>query len=111
VLIPPAYGTLGTLGRNPWRDTGFKNWDVSITKVFKFKERLTTQFRAEFFNILNHPNFANPYGGPGGPTASLDPSTGSPFGYSSATPDAASSNPVLGQGGSRAMQLGLKLIF
>jgi hypothetical protein len=111
VLIPPAYGTLGTLGRNPWRDTGFKNWDVSVTKVFKFKERLTTQFRAEFFNILNHPNFANPYGGPGGPTASLDPSTGPPFGYPSATPDAASSNPVLGQGGFRAMQLGLKLIF
>jgi hypothetical protein len=113
VLMPPAYGSFGTLGRNPFRDTGFKNWDVSLTKVFKFKERLTTQFRAEFFNILNHPNFANPYGGPGGPTASLDPSVGppTPFAYSSATPDAASSNPVLGSGGSRAIQLGLKLIF
>jgi hypothetical protein len=48
----------------PGGDTGFKNWDVSVTKVFKFKERLTTQVRAEFFNILNHPNFANPFGGP-----------------------------------------------
>jgi hypothetical protein len=114
VLIPPAFGTLGTLGRSPWSDTGFRNVDLSVTKVFKFRERLTTQFRAEFFNIFNHPNFANPYGGPGGPTASLDPSVGvggTPFGYSSATPDAASSNPVLGSGGARAIQLGLKLIF
>ena len=114
ILIPPAFGTLGNLGRNPFRDTGFKNVDFSVTKVFKFKERLTAQFRAEFFNIFNHPNFANPYGGPGGPTASLDPSAGvggTPFAYSSATPDAASSNPVLGSGGARAIQLGLKFIF
>jgi TonB-dependent receptor-like protein len=111
ILIPPAYGTPGNLGRNTFRDTGFKNVDLSVTKVFKFKERLTAQFRAEFFNILNHPNFANPYGGPGGPTASLDPSSGPPFAYSSATPDAASSNPVLGAGGARAVQLGLKFIF
>ena len=111
ILIPPAYGSLGTLARNAFRDTGFRNLDLSVTKVFKFKERLTTQFRAEFFNILNHPNFANPYGGPGGPTSSLDPSGGAPFAFSSATPDAASSNPVLGSGGSRAIQLGLKLIF
>jgi hypothetical protein len=114
ILIPPAFGTLGNLGRNPFRDTGFKNVDFSVTKVFKFKERLTAQFRAEFFNIFNHPNFANPYGGPGGPTASLDPSVGvggTPFAFSSATPDAASSNPVLGAGGARAIQLGLKFIF
>jgi hypothetical protein len=111
VLIPPAFGTLGNLGRNTFRDTGFQNVDLSVTKVFKYKERLTAQFRAEFFNILNHPNFANPYGGPGGPTASLDPSGGVPFAFSSATPDAASSNPVLGAGGARAIQLGLKFIF
>jgi hypothetical protein len=114
ILIPPAFGTLGNLGRNTFRDTGFKNVDFSVTKVFKFKERLTAQFRAEFFNIFNHPNFANPYGGPGGPTASLDPSVGvggTPFAFSSATPDAASSNPVLGAGGARAIQLGLKFIF
>jgi hypothetical protein len=114
ILIPPAYGTLGTLPRNPWNDTGFRNVDLSVTKVFKYRERLTAQFRAEFFNVFNHPNFANPFGGPGGPTASLDPSVGvggTPFGYPSATPDAASSNPVLGSGGARAIQLGLKLIF
>jgi len=36
---------------------------MSVSKSWRFKERLTTQFRAEFFNITNHPNFANPFGG------------------------------------------------
>ncbi len=112
LLMPPAFGTQGNLSRNPFRDSGFKSVDLSVTKVFQFKERLKAQFRAEFFNVFNHPNFANPFGGPGGgPAASIDPSSGAPFGYSSSTPDAASSNPVLGSGGSRAVQLGLKFIF
>ena len=111
VLIPPAYGSLGTLGRNPFRDTGFKNLDVSITKIIQVRESVKAQFRAEFFNVLNHPSFANPFGGPGGPPASLDPSVGPPFAAPNATPDAASTNPVLGSGGSRAIQLGLKFIF
>jgi hypothetical protein len=112
ILMPPAFGTQGNLSRNPFRDSGFKSVDLSVTKVFQYKERLKAQFRAEFFNVFNHPNFANPFGGPGGgPAANLDPSAGAPFGYSSSTPDAASSNPVLGSGGSRAVQLGLKFIF
>src|SRR5258708_9466159 len=86
--------------------------DASISKSFKFKERLTTQFRAEFFNVLNHPNFVNPYGGPGGNAASLDPSgantSSTGFGFVRATPDQAGSNPVLGSGGARSIQLGLK---
>ena len=54
------------------------------------------------------------WGGPGGGGASLDPSgagTSTGLGYVSNTPDVASSNPVLGSGGPRAIQLGLKLIF
>src|SRR5271165_593107 len=64
-LVPPALGTIGTAGRNLFRDSGFKNLDMSVTKVWKIKERLTTQFRAEFFNLFNHADFANP-GGPAG---------------------------------------------
>lgn len=109
VMIPPALGTFGTMGRNIFRDTGFKNVDLSIAKNFKWGERFGAQFRAEFFNILNHPNFANPFGGQNG-WAHNDPSTGS-FGCSCATPDVAASNPVIGSGGSRAVQLGLKLLF
>jgi hypothetical protein len=109
VLIPPAVGTFGTMGRNIFRDTGFHNVDFSLAKNWKFGERLGAQFRAEFFNIFNHPNFANPFGGQNG-WAHNDPSTGS-FGCSCATPDVAASNPVIGSGGSRATQLGLKFTF
>jgi hypothetical protein len=109
VLIPPPYGTYGNTTQNMFRDAGFKNWDLSVTKQFKFKERFAAEFRVEFFNVLNHPIFSNPSGGPGG--AIGDPSGGAPFGFSGLTPDTYSSNPQLGSGGSRAMQLGLKLSF
>jgi hypothetical protein len=111
-LLPPAIGTFGTSGRNIFRDTGFHNLDMSVSKSWKFKERLTTQFRAEFFNITNHPNFANPFGGATGQGvgATADPSVG-PFGCGCATPDTASVNPVLGSGGARAIQFGLKFLF
>jgi len=108
-MIPPTPGTFGTMGRNIFRDTGFKDVDLSVAKNFRWGERLGAQFRVEFFNILNHPNFANPFGGQNG-WAHNDPSTGS-FGCSCATPDVAASNPVIGSGGSRAVQFGLKLSF
>ena len=108
-MIPPGFGTFGTMGRNIFRDTGFRNVDMSLAKNFKWGERFGAQFRVEFFNLFNHPNFANPFGGQNG-WAHNDPSTGS-FGCSCATPDVAASNPVIGSGGSRAIQLGLKLSF
>ncbi|MBZ5659641.1 MAG: TonB-dependent receptor [Acidobacteriia bacterium] len=110
VLIPPAPGTFGTASRGIFRDSGFRNWDLSVTKSWKVGERVTSQFRAEFFNILNHPNFANPYGGANG-YANNDPSTGPGMGCGCATPDVAASNPILGSGGAREIQLGLKFIF
>jgi hypothetical protein len=110
VLIPPANGTYGTAGRNIFRDSGFRNWDLSVTKKWTLRDRLTAQFRAEFFNVLNHPNFANPYGGPNG-YANNDPSGGVGMGCGCVTPDVAANNPVLGSGSNRAVQLGFKLIF
>jgi hypothetical protein len=110
-LIPPTPGTFGTMGRNIFRDTGFRNVDLSLAKNFKWGERLVAQFRVEFFNIFNHPNFANPFGGQNG-YAHNDPSGGGGFfGCGCATPDVAAANPVIGSGGSRAIQLGLKLTF
>jgi carboxypeptidase family protein len=109
VLIPSAYGSLGPTLRNIFRDQGFRNWDFSVTKAFKVTERLNTEFKAEIFNVLNHPWFANPYGGPGG--AAADPSAGAGYGFTGVTPDTQASNPVLGSGGARAMQLGMKLTF
>jgi hypothetical protein len=110
VLVPPAFGSAGNIKPNIWRDTGFKNMDFSITKLFTVKERLKVEARVEIFNILNHINFSNPSGGPGG--AIGDPSAGPPnVGFVGLTPDTYSSNPQLGSGGERAMQLGLKLSF
>jgi len=108
-MIPPAFGTFGTMGRNIFRDSGFRNLDFSLAKNWHFGERWRAQFRAEFFNILNHPNFANPYGGQNG-FGLNDPAAGG-FGCGCATPDVAAANPVIGSGGSRAVQLGLKFTF
>ena len=98
-----------TCARNMFPDSGFRNFDLSVAKNWHFGERVHAQFRAEFFNILNHPNFANPYGGQNG-FGLNDPSV-QPFGCGCATPDVAAANPVIGSGGSRAVQLGLKFTF
>ena len=113
ILIPSGIGTFGTMGRNIFRDTGFHNVDLSITKSFKFGERVKAQFRAEMFNVFNHPEFANPWGATSGygQAAFADPSVPGQFGCGCATPDNASFNPVLGSGSNRAIQLGLKFIF
>ncbi len=111
VLIPPPAGTFGTMGRNLFPDSGFRNLDFSLAKNWHFGERLRAQFRAEFFNILNHPNFANPYGGQNG-YGNNDPAAApSAFGCGCVTPDVAAANPAIGSGGPRSIQLGLKFIF
>jgi len=109
----PPGGRLGTCGRNSLRGPGFKQLDGSVIKMTKLTERLNLQFRWEVFNVLNHPNFTNPYGASSGfgIGASGDPSVTNLFGCGCATPDQAAGNPVLGSGGNRAVQLGLKLLF
>ena len=111
VMVPPKAGTFGTMGRNIFRDQGFKNVDFSVFKEFKFKERYGAQFRAEFFNLFNHPTVANPYGSAAGFGGGNDPSAGTTFGCGCQTPDVGAGNPLLGSGSARAMQLGLKFTF
>ena len=106
MLLPPAFGSYGNTKPNIFRDTGFKNVDFSINKQFRIYERFKVEAKVEFFNLFNHPDWSNPAGGPGG--AIPDP-TNQPFGFVGLTPDTYSSNPQLGSGGPRAMQLGLKL--
>jgi hypothetical protein len=112
VMVPPKAGTYGTMGRNTFRDSGFRNVDFSIFKNFTFKEHYNAQFRFELFNIFNHPLIANPYGASNGSYLGVDPGA-SPqtFGCGCATPDVAAGNPLVGSGSSRVMQLGLKLTF
>jgi hypothetical protein len=62
----PAVGTFGNLKRGDVRGPGITNIDFSVAKNWKVKERYGIQFRTEFFNVLNHPNFRNFNGLPGG---------------------------------------------
>jgi hypothetical protein len=108
VMIPPASGTFGTMGRNLFRGPRFDNWDFSIVKNTHLGERVTLELRGEFFNVTNHPHFANPFAST---LFNLDPSVQSSFGCGCATPDVGAANPVVGTGGPRNIQLGLKFIF
>jgi hypothetical protein len=59
----PAYGTAGftprtgNAGRNTERVPGLNNWNVNIMKKVRLTERFTTEFRTEFYNIWNHPQY------------------------------------------------------
>jgi hypothetical protein len=82
-----VFGTFGDAGRNIIRGPGLQNWDLSFIKKFPVHEPMHFEFRAEFFNIWNHPNltfadvtitnenFSIERGAPqfGFPTASLAP--------------------------------------
>ncbi|MFZ0593660.1 MAG: TonB-dependent receptor [Bryobacteraceae bacterium] len=57
---PPASDPFGDLGRNTFRAPGLAQWDLAANKTFRVKERLSLQFRSEFFNVLNHTNFGLP---------------------------------------------------
>jgi hypothetical protein len=100
ILTPPAYGTEGDAGRNIFLTPNYYNVDMSVAKLWTFRERYSAQFRVEFFNLFNRTDLTVP--------SNTDPTRGS-FGCSCATPDVA--NPVLGAGGPRHIQFGLKLAF
>jgi hypothetical protein len=53
----PAAGQLGSLGKGAVRGKALTNFDFSMAKNWKFKERYGIQFRTEFFNVFNHANF------------------------------------------------------
>lgn len=108
---------IGTVGRNALRAPGFFQWDMSGMKTFPVTERLKVQFRADLFNILNHPNFTNPdggicqsitYTGPPNPTGTCVPNSN--FGRTSQTiADVAGG--AIGNGTARQVQFSLKAIF
>ena len=66
-ISPPAknapnssgqYSTfVGNAGKDVFRGPGTNNWDVAMFKNIPIKERVTIQFRTEFYNLLNHPSF------------------------------------------------------
>jgi len=59
-FVLPAAGTYGGLGRGVFTGPGLADMDVSLFKNTALSERTSLQFRAEFFNVLNHPNLGPP---------------------------------------------------
>ena len=105
----------GNLGRNSLRGPSFKEFNASIFKNTALSEHVMLQIRAEFFNLFNHPNFANPEL----PNFIADPAVngldaaGRGIGsYAlTATGDVGIGNPFLGGGGPRGLQLAAKITF
>jgi hypothetical protein len=56
----PAGNLYGNVSRNPLRGPSSEDWDMSLLKNFALPEKTVFQFRAEYFNLLNHTNFGNP---------------------------------------------------
>jgi Carboxypeptidase regulatory-like domain/TonB dependent receptor len=100
VIVPPAQGTFGTMGRDVLRTQPYKAWDMALTKNTKIKEWLTAQFRTEIYNVFNSTQFASPNSNLASPLT---------FGESVATPNSA--NTLIGSGGPRVFQFALKLIY
>ncbi|MFZ0594678.1 MAG: TonB-dependent receptor [Bryobacteraceae bacterium] len=89
----------GDLGRNVIIGPGFEDVDLSFLKDTKIAERFTLQFRADAFNLFNHPNF-------GQPNRIVSTAAGNTFGQITST-----RFPVGDSGSSRQLQLALRLLF
>jgi hypothetical protein len=108
----PVLSGLGHVPRNFARGFGAWQMDLAVRMEFPIHERLKLQFRAEAFNVFNHPNFGmidgRCFGTPG-----MQGCTNPQFGQATAT--LASSLGVLNSlyqmGGPRSMQFALKLVF
>jgi hypothetical protein len=103
-MTPPNTGQFGNMGRNVVYGPAYVDLDFSVSKSFTFGDRARLELRGEFFNVLNHPNFA-------GVDTDLSDGFSGTVGQAFYTPDIAASNPVVGSGGSRHIQLGAKVIW
>jgi hypothetical protein len=101
-------GHPGSEGRNAFNSPNFTNFDFSLTKTSHLSEKVAMELRADFFNILNHPNFSNPLL----PGFGIDMyASSTAFINTTATPDVGSGNPYLGGGGPRSMQFAVHFAF
>jgi hypothetical protein len=98
-FLPPALmapGQFGTEGRNILIGPGFSQWDLSALKNFILTEKIRLQFRAESFNLPNHPSFT-----------SIDTTAR----FDAAGKPTSTYGAVTGSGPSRVLEFGLKLLF
>ena len=111
MLNPLAFKTppplrQGTEGRNDIPGFGLWQVDLSIGRKFPLTERINLQFRADAFNLFNHPNFSNPLG------IFISPAS-TTFLRSRTMANVALGglNPLFQEGGPRSLQFSLRLSF
>jgi hypothetical protein len=94
-FVLPAFGTYGNLGRGTYSGPRLTNLDLSVLKDTRVSDKAKLQFRAEFFNALNHTNLGTPNA-----TVFSNSAVSSSAGIITATATT-----------SRQIQFGLKLVF
>jgi hypothetical protein len=115
----PGTRHYGNEGRDSLRGPSFKEFNFAVYKTTAITERLNMQFRADFFNLPNHPNFANPFlpafiadaGIAGYAVNGAGREVGGGAYPITATGDVGIGNPFLGGGGPRGIQLAVKFTF
>jgi hypothetical protein len=105
----------GTSPRNGFSGPHYRNFDLSFFKDTKITERVAVKLGADFFNVFNHPNFGNPLY-PGfnvlwGNNGVAANGQGIGFLPLTVTPDVGATDPFLGGGGPRDLQLSLRFSF
>jgi hypothetical protein len=106
---PPA-GQQGNLGRNALRGFGAAQWDLAVHRDFPIRESIKLQFRAEMFDVLNHPTFGPPVGNLSQPNFGVSTQMlGQSLNYGNLGSGAF--DPLYQIGGPRSIQLALKLMF
>jgi hypothetical protein len=111
----PGTRHFGSEGRNSLLGPNYRNLDFAISKMTSITERWKVQFRTDFYNIFNHPAFASPllpaFFADAAPNGFNPNGTSAGFYPLTATSDVGLGNPVLGGGGARSIQFGLKILF
>ena len=100
----------GDLGRNALRGFGALEWDFAVHRDFPIHEAIKLQFRAEMFNVLNHPNFGPPVGDISQPNFGLSTQILAQS-LGGANVGGGGFSPLYQIGGPRSIQFALKLTF
>ncbi|HEX8775589.1 MAG TPA: carboxypeptidase regulatory-like domain-containing protein [Pyrinomonadaceae bacterium] len=96
---------VGNLGRNTALTPGINNWNMNITKRTRISETTHLELRAEFYNLLNHPQYGTP---------SVSPFSGGATGVGSvlsSTPSGQFLDARFGDGGGRVVRYMIKFVF
>ncbi|HVO97679.1 MAG TPA: carboxypeptidase-like regulatory domain-containing protein [Bryobacteraceae bacterium] len=103
-FVANPVGTYGDVGRNAVRGPSLFQFDLSLSRMFKFGERYSMQFRADAYNIMNHTNFVGGFAPAGQPA-------GSSYGTVSTGLNSSTFGQITGAYDPRILQLALKFYF